>query len=146
MTTETPQPTCPICGQEDCVVNHPDPSHMVTHTEYLADVVEHWKLGYEWEKAAREAIERAAKELRDDLVLAREARAEERRRALEEAEKERDERQSQINEHKGFIQRLLEAAGLCDPQDEDDAVEAVASLLSQIEAAESASAEERRRA
>src|SRR5216684_1374650 len=73
MTIETPQPTCPIClrSEDDCLA---DDTYTVCY-----------RLGYEREKAAREAIERAAKELRDDLVLAREARAVERRRALVDA-------------------------------------------------------------
>ncbi len=58
-------------------------------------------------------------------------------------EEERDLKQRQIREHKGFIQRLLEAAGLCDPESEDEAVEAVAALLEASEAAESALAASR---
>ncbi len=44
---------------------------------------------------------------------------------------ERDLKQTQIGEHKDFIQRLLEAAGLCDPETLDEAVEAVSTLLNQ---------------
>src|SRR5216684_6408216 len=101
MTIETPQPTCPIClrSEDDCLA---DDTYTVCYRlgyerekaakeEALArldkSIVGNHELAkrYEAAESAREAIERAAKELRDDLVLAREARAEERRRALVDA-------------------------------------------------------------
>src|SRR5216684_4041758 len=86
MTIETPQPTCPIClrSEDDCLA---DDTYTVCYRlgyerekaakeEALArldkSIVGNHELAkrYEAAESAREAIERAAKELRDDLVLA----------------------------------------------------------------------------
>ena len=142
MTPETPQPTCPICGQEDCVVNHPDPSHMVTHTEYLADVVEHWKLGYEREKAACERAEAVAEGYCHNLAAAEPAR--------KEAERQRDDNYRRFDGQVDYsitLQRIIEGfAHGRRPSIEDHAKSPhLADVADKaLAAAESARAEERR--